>query len=221
MSNLTPISEHTWLELVAALRAGWAQSGIFHTGVGNNYQPGQLGSLLCVGTCAGPRGKRVGSGYDRLASAEASKKWMSDINRNNPTSAFWQFFRQIDRTCQAIAWTNVCKMDRVNGKNPLPREFSDVAAICMAALEEEIEALAPHVTVFATSDSYGDHVRKLLFELGYQGERRFDEQTTWSARPAKGQFVIMTKHPQGWRVEKRQRVVDLMKALLNSRDIPK
>jgi hypothetical protein len=36
-------------------------------------------------------------------------------------SAFWQFADRIDPTRRRIAWTNICKMDRIGGKTP-PKE---------------------------------------------------------------------------------------------------
>lgn len=107
---MTPISAATWDSLVKkncdAVTNGWAQQGVFGTGVGRNYRTG-LG-LLYIGKSAGPLGEKVGSGEGQASSCEASTEWM--ISKRN-RSAFWQFVDKIDPTRQSIAWTNVCKMD--------------------------------------------------------------------------------------------------------------
>src|SRR3954452_2881997 len=114
-----PISEATWRRLTKAneeaVAAGWAEPGVFATGIGPKYSAGQTNSLLYVGKSAGPLGKAVGSCQDQRASARESRDWMT--GRKNK-SAFWQFVDRVDRTRETIAWTNVCKMDRKGGKRP-------------------------------------------------------------------------------------------------------
>jgi hypothetical protein len=215
--QLPIISEATWQLLIKAnedaVRNGWAQPGIFATGVGPEYKPGELGSLLYVGKSAGPLSDNVGSNLDQSESTQASTRWMIQLKNK---SAFWQFVDQIDRTRRSIAWTNLCKMDRKGGKTPpSPRQWAQVHMPCIAALEEEIVALKPKVTVFATSGLYGDDVWKLLTRLSYQYiPSPLNDKWTRFAQSSGGQFVILTKHPQGWLNSERGRVIERLRALL-------
>src|SRR5260370_22137824 len=156
MMRQPPISKTTWRRLIedneAAVRAGWAAPGVFATGIGPEYQRGSLGSLLYVGKSAGPCGKDVGSYHDQVARGLVSTKWMI-ATRNR--SAFWQFVDMIVPTRRRIAWTNVCKMDRIGGqKPPTDAKWSDVADSCRSALTDGIESLAPHVIRLPTSGAY-------------------------------------------------------------------
>lgn len=121
-SKPLPITDATWQRLVAAneeaVANGWAQPGIFGTGVGPDYRAGTSGSILYVGKSAGPRGSQVGSTHHQAASIDASTTWM--IERRNK-SAFWQMIDSIDRTRRTLAWTNVCKMDRQGGTDLQPK----------------------------------------------------------------------------------------------------
>jgi hypothetical protein len=212
-----PISDLTWKRLreanQAAVTAGWAQSGVFATGVGPEYAPGELGSLLYIGKSAGPLGNAVGSCDDQLVSGRASAKWM--IDRQNK-SAFWQFVDQIDRTRRTIAWTNLCKMDRIGGETPpSDRQWAQIAEPCIDAIADEMSALMPQVAVFATSGLYQADVDKLLARLGYQAiPLPFHDGRTTCRRFPRGNFVIQTKHPHGWAKADRDRVIDLTKSLM-------
>jgi hypothetical protein len=213
-----PISETTWRRLVYAneqvVRAGWAQRGVFATGVGPAYRPGHFGSLLYIGKSAGPLGARVRSGLDQLSSAQASKEWM--IERKNRRSMFWRFIEKIDPSRQRIAWTNICKMDRKGGKRPPnPREWTQIAAPCIAALEEEIQSLKPHVTVFASSSTYGSEVKALLSRLNYEKDDRTPNLAETSLfRSPTGQYAVLTRHPQGWCRSERDPVIEHIERLL-------
>ncbi|HEX5243335.1 MAG TPA: uracil-DNA glycosylase family protein [Tepidisphaeraceae bacterium] len=153
---------------------------------------------------------------DQQASARASAKWMEE--RQNKRSHFWQFIEQMDPPRRRIAWTNICKMDRVGGKRPPSNsEFAQVADPCMRALNEEIVALAPQVTVFATSGLYNDHVQGLLARIGYEpSPLQFDDGWTSCARSSEGRFAVMTKHSQGWIKDGRQRVIELLMVLVKA-----
>src|ERR1700730_14447390 len=119
MTARLAISESTWGRLLKAneesVQTGWANRGVFATGIGPDYQRGMAGSLLCVGKSAGPLAQAVGSCCDQAESSRASTEWM--IERRNK-SAFLQFIDKIDSTRRRIAWSNVCKMDRIGGQRP-------------------------------------------------------------------------------------------------------
>ena len=204
-----PISDETWRRLVAANQSSdWAVSGVFATGVGPEYERGRSGSLLYVGKSAGPLGAAVGSSHDQDASGRASTDWM--IGRKNK-SAFWQFVDRIDRSRRRIAWTNVCKMDRIGGgRPPADAEFAQVAEPSVAALAQEIDALSPQVIVFATSGAYRQHVGAMLAVMGYMAiPLSFDDGWTTCSKTPDGKFAIETRHPQGWDAASRDRVIDL------------
>jgi hypothetical protein len=212
------IAHATWQRLVEAnkraVQAGWATPGVFGTGVGPEYRADGAGSLLYVGKSAGPLGHAVGSCDDQVASGAASTAWM--VGRNNK-SALWQSVDKIDRTRCSIAWTNICKMDRVGGQRPpSAAEWSQVANACMAALEEEILTLSPWVTVFATSGIYQSDLRSLLARLEYRPvELDFNDGWTKCSQSPHGRFAIETKHPQGWDGASRNRVIELTVRLLS------
>jgi hypothetical protein len=214
-----PISTAAWERLVAANRravdAGWATEGVFATGIGPAYRPGSATSLLYVGKSAGPLGHAVGSCFTRGESIRASTEWM--VQRKNQ-SAFSQFVDKIDSTRTTVAWTNICKMDRIGGQRPPSEtEWRQVAVECIAALVDEIAALKPAVTVFATSGIYNSDVGSLLFRFGYAAiPVGFDDGWTSCYRAPAGRYAITTKHPQGWDSASRDRVTDLTIRLLGT-----
>jgi hypothetical protein len=213
-----PIAHATWQRLVEANRqavlAGWATPGVFGTGVGPDYRADGAGGLLYVGKSAGPLGHAVGSCDDQVASGAASAAWM--VGRNNK-SAFWQFVDKIDLTRRSIAWTNICKMDRVGGQRPPnDSEWSQVSGACIAALADEIVFLAPKVTVFATSGFYQSDVSGLLHRMSYAAVPvGFDDGWTSCFRSEEARYAILTKHPQGWDRAPRDCVIDLTVRLMS------
>lgn len=215
-SGRLPISPATWQRLVAENRAavsqGWAQAGIFATGIGPGYQPGSKKSILYVGKSAGPRGDKVASSLEQAASVRASTKWM--IERRNQ-SAFWQLIDKVDPTRCSIAWSNVCKMDRRGGgRPPSGEEWQQVADACLVALGEEINFLKPEIILFATSKTYRSDIEKLLGRLGYRlSIRDFGDGWTTVFGAIGTPRAILTRHPQGWCRTAREKVIDYIHAI--------
>jgi hypothetical protein len=216
MIDQLPISDETWGRLVEANRRGcedgWASPGVFGTGIGPEYRQG---GLLYVGKSAGPLHEALGSGRDQVASIRASTDWM--IQRRN-LSAFWQFADRIDQTRRSIAWTNVCKMDRIGGNTP-PKmgEWAKVRDVSIAALSEELQATDPKVTVFAISDTYRSDVEKMLTAMGYQEicfQLAADPWTTAMGLDGERKYAVLTRHPQGWPNAFRDPVIEFVKSLL-------
>ncbi len=202
----TAIGPRTWQALVEAnRRSAWAERGVFATGIGPDYVSGSESGLLYVGKSAGPLGVAVGSGDDQIQSAVASTHWM--VSRAN-RSAFWQLADKFDRTRRSIAWTNVCKMDRIGGQAPPNgREWASIAGISMTALAEEIEFLRPRMTLFAISDFCISDVKDLIRRSGFlPAKLPFDDGITRFFSHADGRGVVTTRHPQGWSNENRDRV---------------
>lgn len=207
-----PISDETWRNLVQAnenaVAAGWAERGVFATGVGLDFVPGDPTSLLYVGKSAGPLGSLVGSVYDQQASAKASEAWMTQ--RRNERSPFWQFIEKIDPWRRSIAWTNVCKMDRIGGgMQPSGRLWDGISAHCIQALKEELSALRPKVTVFAISENYRPDVQRLLTLTGYEPHTSPDLRGELMApfMNREGQVAFLMRHPQGWNGADRDRAL--------------
>lgn len=205
-----PISSSTWNALVSAneraVQAGWAAPGIFGTGIGPSYRPG---GILWVGKSAGPLGSVVGSTHSQAESMAASTAWM--VQRRNRRSAFWQMAERLDSSRQTLAWTNISKMDRVGGNvPPKPQEWAMIAEECKAALIEEIESLKPGISVFATSGLYADAISDVLRHFRFEQHTiDFDDRWTRVFRNDLG-YLLATKHPQGWAVTDRDRVVQLI-----------
>lgn len=213
-----PISPETWSRLVAenqrAHEAGWAQLGVFAAGIGPDYHPGSDGSLLYVGKSAGPLGSMVGSGVDQLLSARSSSEWM--ISRRNK-SAFWQMAEGIDPTRHRVAWTNLCKMDRIGGRiPPKPYEWSQIREVCLKALAEEISSLCPKVVLFATSDYLRQDTVTILSALGFvEKKHNFNDGRTSLLVARTGQQAVLTKHPQGWLATERDKIVSYVLSVLS------
>jgi hypothetical protein len=82
------------------------------------------------------------------------------------------------------------------------------------ALEEEIKSLSPATVLFATSDAYRADIVSLLDGLGYcQQFLSFDDGRTRLYAKANGARAIMTRHPQGWSVSNREKVIGLVKCV--------
>lgn len=216
MPSTFPIADPTWRNLVRAnenaVAAGWAEKGVFATGVGLDYVPGAPNSLLYVGKSAGPLGGLVGSVYDQAASAKASEVWMTQ--RRNERSPFWLFIEKIDPRRRSIAWSNVCKMDRIGGGTPpSARQWDGISALCIQALKEELSALKPKVTVFAISENYRSDVERLLALAGYEQHPspnlRGELMSPFTNR--EGQVAFLMRHPQGWNGVDRDRALACIK----------
>ncbi len=210
--NDLPISESNWERLVKLNKqTDWTAKEVFGTGIGPGYMKG---GLLYVGKSAGPLGSEVGSVDDQKASCLASKNWM--VERRNQRSPFWQFIEKIDPTRQQIAWTNVCKMDKVGGdRAPQGGQWKQIAEACVAALTDEIHFLEPKIIVFATSGLYAADVRPVLVKLGFRSEPLdFDDGFTSLFTTEDGRLVIQTRHPQGWNRNDRDRVISRIESLM-------
>jgi hypothetical protein len=107
-------------------------------------------------------------------------------------------------------------MDRIGGKKPpSQRQWMSVSQPNVEALREEIEFLLPHVIVFATSGYCGDNVGTLLRDLGYEYRAlEFEDGLTKLFVGPRGQFAIETWHPQGWDALERDRLVHVVRRLL-------
>jgi hypothetical protein len=214
---MQPIQAETWKKLVranqAAVASGWALPGVFGTGIGPDYVPGQAGTLLYVGKSAGPLGSAVGSTNDLTSSSAASTHWMMSWSNER---AFWQFINPIVPKRRTMAWSNICKMDQINPrKPPTDRMWRDVADASIAALRDEIAALAPHITLFV-SNRFGKHkVDALLAELGYVTEPTALDGLAHVSQTADGRYAIQTRHPQGWDKALRDTVRSFVINLLN------
>ena len=207
------IQKYSWDNLVAAneaaVAAGWAARGVFATGVGPDYVPGAPASILYVGKSAGPLGAKVGSTATFATSAAASTRWMVDrVNK----SAFWQMIDKIDHSRRSIAWTNICKMDRIGGGTPPSySEWAQVKTACEQALIDEITVLQPQTLLFATSAYLKDDVRKLLIDIGYDVSLGApNDGWTTALGHANGSRAVLTKHPQGWSSASRNAVISFI-----------
>jgi hypothetical protein len=214
--NQMPIKPETWKRLVdVKQRVNWAKHrGIFATAVSLQYpRGGQPGSLLYVGICSGPKCKKLGCCDDQTESSRATLTWMTDEDYR---SAFWTFVEKIESNTRKIAWTNICKMDHENGRNPTSGEFDQVADESMAALKEEMDYLKPHVTLFVINRRYSHRMNRLLNDLEFSPCRK-DWWGHWLRlfQSPQGRFIVITRHPSRWgRTEERTRVIDRVKDLM-------
>lgn len=209
--NKCVISKLNWERLVELNKgADWAEKGVFATGIGPGYSKG---GLLFVGKYPGPLGKNVGSAADQNASSIASLNWM--IERRNPKSPLWKFIEQISPTRQDIAWTNICKMDRIGGnKRPTGNQWKQIAKACVAALTDEIHSLEPKVIVFTTAGQYSTDIDPTLKGLGYTS-RPLDFNDGYTSVFSNSQkTVIKTRDPQGWKTADRNRVICLIESCM-------
>lgn len=214
-----PISSVVW-ELLKdankdAVAMGWASEGVFATGVGTQYRPGDRTSLLYVGKSAGPRGGMVGSSSNQIDSGKASTDWMQSP-KNNP-SAFWKFVDKITGSRQELAWTNVCKMDSIDrSRPPSQSEWLQVSSACVAALADEMVALSPRVVVFATSKAFKSSIVSFLQTAKYELVKLdFDDGWTSCRRNSTGQYAIQTRHPQGWEKAFQDPVINLIRGIMS------
>lgn len=196
------ITEEVWNDLCDANRRavsdGWAEAGVFGTGIGPEYVTGGANSILYVGKSAGPLGAAVGSVYEQLASSNASMSWM--VERRN-LSAFWQLIDRFDSTRRSISWTNLSKFDRAGGTRPPSQlEWGQIKGVCLRALESEWTSLRPKLMLFATSDFGLAEIEHLAAaQGGIEKPMPFEDGCTrvWSF--GGGQYWVKTRHPQGWR----------------------
>ncbi len=207
---LQTIKTSTWSELVKAnaeaVDAGWAERGVFATGIGDRYK---AGGILYVGKSAGPLGTNVASGLVLHENIAASTRWM--LEKRN-LSAFWQMIDRLDPTRRNIAWTNICKMDEKGGKRPPVRYWPELAAVHIEALNDEIAALKPAMILMATSGFGAHDVRGLIADLGFKQQvLDFNDGRTRLYRTSDGRACIETRHPQGWPNFERDRVIELVR----------
>ena len=143
-----PISSRTWDGLVAANHrahsSGWAEKGVFGTGIGPDYKPG---GILWVGKSAGPLGSAVGSTHSQAESVAASTRWMVQRETDGPPSGKWpncliqRDGRWLGRTFPR--WTGLAvasrrkqesgRQSRRSAKRPLLRrsKASGLASLCL------------------------------------------------------------------------------------------
>ncbi|MBI2719023.1 MAG: hypothetical protein HY245_16295 [Rhizobiales bacterium] len=214
MQRKTTISVKNWNALVEmnceAVRAGWAEAGVFATGIGPHVKPD---GLLYIGQSAGPLGADVGSDYEQSRSIAASTRWM--VERLHPNSLFWHMADDLDPTRRNLAWTNVCKMDKRGGGEPPRKYWPHLSSAHIAALHDEMDALQPRVLLFVTG-SFAEHeIQELIRDRGYKHSAILLQDGVRQAFELKDSIAIVTRHPRGWRKDKRDRVVALVKENLS------
>jgi len=209
---LQTITDSTWDSLTracaAAVADGWATPGVFAAGVGPEYEIGSPTGVLYVGKSGGPLVESVGLCYDQNASATASRKWM--LGRRN-RSAFWVFADLLEQR-ESLAWSNLAKIDTRRARPPSARQWQSISGACIMALTDEIECLAPGKIVFAISEYQVGAVLRTLRHLGYCQEVRDTElDRTLALTDRRGRLAVVTRHPQGWRCDLRDRVASFVR----------
>ena len=69
-----------------------------------------------------------------------------------------------------------------------------------------MEVLDPARTVFAISDYQRDVVRRLLKDMAFETLSEQALEKTEVLADGRGRLAVITRHPQGWRIEPRDRV---------------
>ena len=190
-----PISDATWQCLTKANFSDWARYGVFATAF-DREDFSQRCRLLYVGKSPGPKGDKLGLNHDQRDSGQKTWEWMIDRKNSSP---FWWFIDDIvKREREHIAWTNVCKMDQKNGKEPNSKQWREIEAPCFVALKEEITFLKPKVTLFVTKNqpcccqrAFDD----LLVDLGYNQTHEVAIELVACWRKSTEQFAFITPHP--------------------------
>lgn len=212
-NEVDPISETTWQSLVKCSQtpavAAWASRGVFSTAVGPAFFPGTADGLFYVGKAGGPRIDAVGIAEDQAAGSAAGVRWM--LERRNP-SAFWTFADLLVPRREHLAWSNLAKIDTRLATPPSRREWRQIRESCLSALKEEMQALRPRRTVFVTGGYCTADILALLELLGFaRFEPGLHLEETIGLRSQSGQLVVITRHPQGWRAEVRNRVAQFVR----------
>lgn len=208
------LSENAWMKLVRCVRSpevrGWASEGVFATAVGPDFVPGAADTLFYVGKAGGPLIDSVGITEDQSLSAAAGVKWMLD--RRNP-SAFWVFADLLTSRRELMAWSNIAKIDTRSPRPPNSAEWNQIRDVCLGALKEEMEALRPARTVFATSNFCVRDTLDLLHELNFfefLPDTPLEETRCFQNK--NDQLAVITRHPQGWGSEARNRVASFVRS---------
>lgn len=221
-----PIAPATWVELVrAGTRAHWARPGIFATGVGERFEPGDRNSILYIGKSMGALGEQLDLGLDQAKNAIKTQAWMQNWRVNNPRSAFWQVASCFGPV-EELSWTNVLKIDvptitdAKRGQPPTQAQASSLESVSVQALRDEFATLRPRIAVFVSGDYQVGLVRSVLTSLGYEPIAPSDNahleggQSIW--RSSNNAHALLTRHPQGTSDAWRSHLVDLLRRLRQS-----
>ena len=205
---MNTVTDRNWQCLVdanhSAVKQGWAQRGVFGTGIGPDYSSGHPNTILYVGKSAGPLGSAVGSTQEQSESIAASTSWM--MERRNPSS-FWQFIDLFDKSRRFVAWTNIIKMDRKSGAEPpRPHECNQVWEANAAAFCDELDSLKPRLILFATSKYMRSETVDLLRTRGFSNFYEQIDDGHTLIMSDRFSFAVFTRHPQGWPNEERKRI---------------
>lgn len=221
-----PIAPATWAAMVqAGVQAHWARPGIFATGVGECFEPGDRNSILYVGKSMGALGEKLGLGLDQAENARRTRAWMQDWRVRNPRSAFWQVASSFGPV-EELAWTNIMKIDvptitgAKRGQPPTRTQASSLEVVCCQALRDEFTALRPRIAVFVSGDYQVGLVRNVLTSLGYEPNAPSDNahlkggQSIW--RSSNNAHALLIRHPQGTSDAWRSGLVSLLRRLRHS-----
>lgn len=118
-------------------------------------------------------------------------------------SAFWRVIRKVashyyeSDELNHVAWSNICKIQNHNGKNPEGRMFDCQIKTCQEIFKIELEVLSPHFVIMFIGN-YGK--REMLSYLNGGEMPQEVKTTTWSSYHAAvykigGIVYICTEHP--------------------------
>ena len=128
------------------------------------------------------------------------RDWQSHAHR----SAFWRVilgvarkYYPIDQALEYVAWSNICKIQAANGKNPYGHLFDKQIGICNSISAVELKYLSPRFVILFTG-GYGEREFLSFLSGGYMPNPL--ETYTWCGFPIdvyeiNGILFLCTEHP--------------------------
>ena len=194
----------------------------FEPHCGDKYAQAKVKFMVCGKATAGSL-ERTPNDWKTQAVWEGSKFIDHLTGPGRYSSAFWRFVFDLggkltgrssrDDIFDRIAWTNVAKIGTVEG-NPSESHLNAFRQDFVKALHEELDRWNPDVVVFVTN-WYGLDIWWEALKL-WQGVCPYEfmedvEVGGIKMRPKPGTthpHVWVLRHPQGWKLEHRNRAVE-------------
>ena len=84
---------------------------------------------------------------------ECTERWITAVKNREYHSAFWHFFRELEKLQSNVIWTNVCKIG-VRYGNPRGEYLRFQRALAIETLRLELRLYRPTLVVFATGNDF-------------------------------------------------------------------
>lgn len=216
--ELEPILKPLYQEMISSVKCLPGKKDTFAVQWGENYPISKKEGIIFVGRATNQwhtteedidilfgnpdRGSTIFNCEDQM-------RWVYECwdgkDYATKRSAFWRVIRAVSKffypndELSHVAWSNVCKIQMDNGKNPAGKIFDYQIEICKKIFKAEIDVLSPRFVVMFIGD-YGK--KEMLSYMNHGTMPKVEYSKRWDGYETHVYIIdevyyICTEHPMG------------------------